>query len=890
MQLDGEVDGHLRIVRIRIDAFGESLSEALEQVPAAYRDEVRARWEEQHQQVIRPANVIAGPGGQRTWFVDWNPSTGYYWRRLRTYLLDTVGRGERDIESLDDSSDLVLSHLEDPREGGPDRFRVQGLVLGYVQSGKTANYSALIAKAADLGYKLVIVLSGIHNALRQQTQRRLDRELGISPEGVGLPEVGRRWISLTTSDLNGDFRPGTLNANVIQGNELVLAVVKKNATVLRRLAEWMGSAAPAELPVLVIDDEADQASINTGGNRLPIEELADLTPEDTDDVPDEQELSPSAINAMIREVLTAFGRVSYVGYTATPFANVLINHEAIDREVFEDLYPRDFIVALPQPAGYVGAETLFGREAIYGELDGSAGLDIIELVPEDEIELLLPGAGEADTFEPGIVPSLQTAIHDFVLATAARSLRAGDGPASMLIHTHQRVRVQNLLAEHIRAFATDLRQRWRYDRPTIETQLRDRWDHEFRPLTASLALHHDMPFEALVPSIDRLFKDPLVVLVLNSASEDVLDFDADPNLKAILIGGNRLSRGLTLEGLLVSYFVRNTRYFDTLLQMGRWFGFRTDYVDLTRLWTTARLSTWFRDLALAEEELRAEIARYEREGLTPRDFGVRIRTHPAMLITARNKMGSARQISQNYAGELIQTINFRLDDRAWLTANLDATRAFLQSLGPPNRVDDARYIWTGVAAAEVRSFFSTYRTHAEATSVDTEFIGQYIARQNTQGELTTWTVAVVSQGSGMAYDEDLGISGFDRIRTIERTRLRSSPWSIGTLVNPATATRRGDEELDLSEEDSQEARIEAADSNAQLARVLRSKRARTDGLLLIYPISQYSSPTPHRPARVPLFDDPASGETVVGIAISFPASDSAATVEYVTGSVGSADD
>lgn len=886
MTSDGELDGYLRIVRVRMDALGETLAQSVEHIPPEVREAVRERWEEDNQQVIKPANVLSDTGARRPWFSDWDPSGGYYWRRLRSYLIDAGIRTERDIESLDDSSDVVLSHLEDPRGDGPATFRIQGLVLGYVQSGKTANYSALIAKAADLGYKLVIVLSGIHNALRQQTQRRLDRELGLTQDGVGLPEAGRRWISITTSDLNGDFRPGTLNANVLQGNELVLAVVKKNTTVLRRLADWMGTAAPPELPVLIVDDEADQASINTGGNRVPVEELADLTAEDVDSPDNSDELSPSAINAMIRRLLQTFPRVSYVGYTATPFANVLINHEGLDREVFEDLYPRDFIVALPRPTGYVGAEALFGREALFGELDGSPGLDVIKLVPDDEIGLLIPGPGEVDDFEPGLAASLANAIHDFVLATAARTARAGDGAASMLIHTHQRIRVQNLLTEHIREFATDLRQRWRYDRETVEPTLRARWDNEFRPLTSSLGAQNDLTFDHLVPELDRLFKDPVVVLVLNSASDDVLDFDADPALKAILIGGNRLSRGLTLEGLLVSYFVRNTRYFDTLLQMGRWFGFRSEYVDLTRIWTTGQLSSWFKDLALAEEELRREIERYEREGITPREFGVRIRKHSSMLITARNKMGSARQIDQNYAGELIQTINFRLSDRNWLAANLEATREFLAGLGPPGEVENARYVWNAVGAEQIRNFLARYKTYADAATVDADFLRDYVGRQNQQGELTTWTVAVVSQEAGSDHDEDLGIAGYPLVRTIERSRLKSNPWSIGTLVNPVAPDRRGDEEIDLSEEERQSARVDSADNNVQLGRAVRGKRDRTRGLLLIYPISRHSSPATGRRARAPLFDDPAEGETVVGIAISFPVSESAATVEYITGSVG----
>src|SRR5262249_29473354 len=150
-----------------------------------------------------------------------------------------------DIESLDNATDLALAHLEDPRTTGPHSFRVQGLIVGYIQSGKTANFSALIAKAADAGYKLVIVLSGIHNALRQQSQRRLEKELGlVASGGVGFAEPGRRWIAFTSANLAGDFRPGNANAAVLQGNERVLLVVKKNASVLRRLSQWMAGNVP----------------------------------------------------------------------------------------------------------------------------------------------------------------------------------------------------------------------------------------------------------------------------------------------------------------------------------------------------------------------------------------------------------------------------------------------------------------------------------------------------------------------------------------------------------------------------------------------------------------------------------------------------------------------
>ena len=898
MSLAGEqLQAFLRVVRTHIDALGQTLDEALQAVPEDHRDAVKAKWEEQNAQPIRPATVLSAHGAHRPWFDGWDPSAGYFWRRQRVYLIDTVGRSEADIESLDDSTDKILSHLEDPRPEGSRAFKVQGLVMGYVQSGKTANFSTLIAKAADLGYRLFIVLSGIHNALRQQTQRRLDRELGLTQEGVGLPEAGRRWISLTTADLNGDFHPGTVSPNVLQGNERVLLVVKKNATVLRRLVQWMSQSVPPSVPVLIIDDEADQASINTGGNRAPLAELVDLSRGDVEDpntLIDPDEVSPSRINGLIRGLIRFFGRVSYVGYTATPFANVLINHEGIDRDVFQDLYPRDFIISLPRPVGWIGAERLFGRDALPGEDDEIEALDVTEFVPEGEVGDLLPDAVDVDSFNPRICNSLRTAFLQFILGVAGRMHRSGPNlPASMLIHTSHRTIVQNKLGEAVRAHLTQLRQQWRYDRDSIRPALRTRWETRLRPLIASIDARRDIPFEAIEEQIDRLFRDPLQVLVLNSSSADILDYETTPGLKAVLVGGNRLSRGLTIEGLLVSYYLREAAYYDTLLQMGRWFGFRDEYVDLTRLWTTSELAEWFHDLAFAEEELRREIERYEREQLTPLEFGPRIRAHPVMQITARNKMGAARPVGLNFAKALVQTTTFRLDDPSWLEHNLEAVRRFLADLGPAANARQDWPIWTDVDWREVDRFLSEYWCEPGAGMMDAALIRAYIKGQVPHNELLRWTVCVCTQASQALGAEDLGIAARGAINTLARTRLRKNPRSIGSLVNPATLNRTpgsGDEEIGMTAQEQLEARTEAADSDGRitLGDALRRRRNQRDGgLLLIYPISRYSQPRPGTHQRIPLFDEPVrEGCTVVGAAMVFPDSSSPAAATWITGSVG----
>ena len=574
--------------------------------------------------------------------------------------------------------------------------------------------------------------------------------------------------------------------------------------------------------------------------------------------------------------------------TATPFANILINHEAIDRDVWEDLYPKHFIVNLPRLPGYVGAERLFGRDALPGdEPDGVEGVDVVRTVSEVDRASVVPGPGQTDVFEPQMCESLRNAFLDFVLAVAGRAQRTGaDHPASMLIHTSHRTLIQNRMGEVARDHVSVLRQQWRYDRESIRPDLENRWETEFRPVIASTDVTRDVPFTAIEEHIDRLFRDPLRVIVLNSASPDVLDYEAEPNLKAVLIGGNRLSRGLTLEGLVVSYYVRNAGTFDTLLQMGRWFGYRESYVDLTRLWTTDDLAGRFSSVALAEEELRREAERYQQEHLTPVDFGLKIRAHPAMLVTAANKMGAARQISQNYAGHLLQTITFRLEDRVWLQRNLDAARTFLASLGRPGTIEDSRYVWDGVNAREIDDFLAAYSIDPRSSFMDASAVRQYINQQRQQDELIRWKVGVISQASARDV-ENLGIQGTRGVNTITRTRERSNPRSIGVLINPATAGGRagaGDEEIGLTDGQIQRARANAgAGAFRTLGKALRAERDRGEGLLLLYPISRFSSPRENSEKRIPLFENPErDGCTVVGIALVFPASDSAATIEYMS--------
>ncbi|MDQ3756256.1 MAG: Z1 domain-containing protein [Actinomycetota bacterium] len=891
------LENDLYVVRAIMDRHGIGVEEALERARSLIAQEdhqaIVELWHAQTSTtitVLEPAEL--SEGGPRPWAREWDSSKGYYWPRQQAFLRHVLHRADFEIDSLDRSSDRVLAHLEDPNFS--KSFNVRGLVIGYVQSGKTANFSALIAKAVDAGYKVVIVLSGLHNTLRQQTQYRLQRDLGHEDTpGVGPPEPTHVWVWMTGAEISGDFNPAGQNAGVLAGNNRVILVVKKNKSRLDRLINWMRNKVPPDVPVLVIDDEADLASINTGGNRSaferagfePDEDQTDLTSDDVDGEFTPDEVDPSAINLRVRQLLQLFARCSYVAYTATPFANVLIDPGAIDREGGQDLFPRDFIISLPKPpgTGYVGTERLFGRDQLPGDAsEDIEGLDVIEIIPDHEVQLLVPPRRSHES--PTVPPSLQQALRDYLLASAAWLNRAQrDVPCTMLVHTDMRKALQDAIADEIEAELASLRQAWKYDEArSLRADLAARWEHHFRPRCAALSLSWDTPFEEIEPYLDRLLSDGVAVRRLNSNHLDTADFEQEPTLKAILVGGNKLSRGVTIEGLLISYYVRLAPYYDTLLQMGRWFGYRGEYVDISRLYSTQLLVSWFHDLATAEEDLRRQIELYDKRRMTPLQFAPRIRSHPVMLVTAQNKMRDAREITQSYDGELVQTLRFPFGDPRLLEhlqENLEYTRQMVSSLGPPPIVDNGRPAWTDVGVDFVQEFLDSFWV-MEQTAIHPPTVRSYIHAQTQQGELARWRVLVSAQRNPKEAlgREDLGIEGFPKVGLINRSRLAKDPTSLGVITSP------DDELFGLSQEDIARADEAFADRLFPTrGKAYRAQRDPGEGLLILYPISGNSVPGKNAHNRVALFSEGEERCTVLGLALSFPFSDSPATVTYLRG-------
>lgn len=770
----------------------------------------------------REPNALTDPRRIVPWYTGSRPADDF-WPALEGALTEAGSLGADGLTSLDHASTKVVASLPAPWRRD---FRGRGLVLGYVQSGKTSNFTAVISKAADAGYRLFIVLSGIHNNLRRQTQVRLDEQL------VALNK--RRWINLT--DSGADFgNPGNTDALLAQDQLRVLAVVKKNKTRLTNLCEWLEKASPATLqncPILIIDDEADQASVNTKG--------ADR----------------AEINKLILRLLNQ-PKAAYVGYTATPFANIFI-----DPSVPEDLYPSDFIVDLPRPDAYFGAERLFGREPLTEEEAelGADGLDMVSEVPMNEVADLRPPRKrvDRDAWEPEITPSLREAIYWFVLATATRRVRdQRNRHSSMLIHTTQLSSIHFRYRKPIEGVLASIRGE------VGSAALADVWRRQAGRVSALELGEQPVTFEQVAAEVSGVLGD-LKVVVDNFQSVDRLDYGDEAQV-VIVVGGNTLSRGLTLEGLVVSYFLRTASAYDTLLQMGRWFGYRSGYSDLPRIWMTKDLAEYFQFLATVEAEIRLDISRYEREDLTPREFAVRVRTHPQLAITSALKMTAADDVAVSYSGRRIQTILFNHRDRDWLADNLRASRRLLaaaqRAIGRnPREAGSNRFVYDGVPARAVLDFLGSYRFHADAQDLNSDRITEYIERQNGHGELDTWNIAIVTRGPGYKGRlVELG-GGLPAVGLINRAAIRTVAKPHANIKSLMSKEDRvADLELDASDV--------AAKSHAEL----QDLRPTGIGLLVLYPIDKDSKPlrTPRAEQKTVRIDLDAE-EDVMGVGLVFP--------------------
>lgn len=583
-----------------------------------------------------------------------------HWRRFRNYLTSTKKRTAFQIRQLHKLTHRVLSSIGNP---ALDSFDKRGLVVGYVQSGKTENYIALANKAIDTGYKLVIMLSGIHNDLRTQTQKRVDEEvIGIDTEDfetiVGVGKIKKLDINpITQQTKEGDISSSRANFpthNLITKDKPAIIVTKKVAPVLESLKDIL-SKVDKDLPILIIDDEADQASIDVMNSNI-----------DRNDV----NYNPSTINKLIRENFLLFNKRSYVGYTATPFANVLIDHR-IDHPVYgPDLFPKDFITDLPKQAEYLGPDELFGFK------DGE-GLPLIRPIEDDKSEKQVYDATE-------MPEDLSKAIRSFIMSAAVRHLRGQvKEHNSMLIHINRSVNSHDRIAEVVREEFLTIKTKLEQSEEDIVKDFQELWRDDYVPTSLEMQIFNEIELWDDVISEIKQVVSLIKIMVINGESNDSLDYQkyVDEGLYVIAIGGDKLSRGLTLEGLTVSYYLRSSKTYDTLIQMGRWFGYKKDFEDLCRIYISPDLIKDFRAIAIANFEFRNLLQTMKKADKKPIDFGLRIRSHSVMEVTSLLKLKSATTNVEmkSYAGSKPQTIIFHPNDEK-IDGNYYSTEEFLKSL------------------------------------------------------------------------------------------------------------------------------------------------------------------------------------------------------------------
>ncbi len=673
------------------------------------------------------------------------------WVNFKQWMLKD-GRPPRVIDKMDELTDEILDFAGDP--SAPGVWKRRGLVIGDVQSGKTSTYLGLFNKAADAGYRLVIVLAGNTESLRQQTQERVDEGFigRDSSLNSGNPKVSKKQrligvgaLDQSLSHATGmttvlqDFRKSSLLATNISLNAEAahpyVFVVKKNKSVLAALTQWLSEQPKAgsrlTMSLLMLDDESDYASVNT---------------KDEDD--------PTAINGAIRGILDLFTRSSYVAFTATPFANIFIDHG-----VENDLFPRDFIYGLESPSNYVGSEKTFGTP----DEPSTRTIDLTDV--DDFVHL-----GHKASHVVGPLPeSLLDALRAFLVVNAIRDLRGQERSArSMLINVSRYKSVQRQVFDAVEREVSRLRS-------TVELHAKayaaGEPNADMDAMRRTFTRHYADSGAKWSDVLDTLSSagSDVRVQLFNSDTDKQLEDDEDRWSRAprmIAVGGDVLSRGLTLDGLTVSYFYRRVSASDTLLQMARWFGYRDGFEDLCRVWIDPSSAADYRFVAESTDELKRSLRLMLRQRLTPEHFGLAVRKHPgALLVTARNKMKAAdvQARSISLIGQRVETTKLSSHEED-IAANYELFLKLGRDLSDRAAGFDftaRKYSkWTGVPSGVIARFLDDYRSFSGDAIFSMPVLADFV---RTSKAFLEWDVMIVN-GERRGRPRDLAGQPFIPVR------------------------------------------------------------------------------------------------------------------------------
>jgi hypothetical protein len=805
------------------------------------------------------ANILLGDQEHERWL---NEITGRgyhreieanFWEDYKKYLRKEGFSGNI-IRGIDKHTNLILASMDDPtRDANWDR---RGMVVGEVQSGKTSNYSGLICKAADAGYGVIIVFAGMFNDLRSQTQQRLDEAFigfdtsRVNPGskklsyriGVGKlrPRKGGVVIYHTTTDEDFSKKVSRSAGTPVDCSDPIILVVKKNKSVIDNINYWVERNIHEEYKqimntsLLILDDECDNASINTKAFDG-----------------DADEYDATTINIGIRLLLNKFSRSAYVGYTATPYANILINRDTEHVKYGKDLFPQDFIINLPTPTNHIGPDIVFGMRGDKElNIKEKEGLPLINFVYDTDT--LLPDFKEKkkDVEIPSsLSPTLREALLSFILSCSARLFRRQiDEHNSFLVHASFYINVHEQLKTHLEEYREKIYNRiinagsddyyWK--------ELEKLWNSSFVDVSKSMStqkLGKVHTWDEIKPFITEAV-ERLCVVMVNGNSKDGLEyreFEKQNIYKNfIIVGGNKLSRGLTLEGLVTSYFLRGSNMYDTLMQMGRWFGYRNDYLDLCRLYTTTNIVNAYRHIALATIELRQEFDYMYERRKKPKDWGLKIRSHPGVLmVTGYGKRRWGYRVRLNLNAKLLQVHNVYTEKEKSFE-NFNALKDLIDNYRFAPNKNKTAYICKGITPEFIIRFIDQYRLPPGSGLWKPKVLTDYINKKVQENHLVTWTVAILNsqQNADLKINKRIGLDGQPEMNIdglgVLRLTGRNGDLDNNSINFSKSVVSPNHEWMDFTKD--QIKNIENERERKMNGRLARDERESTNGLLLIYPI------------------------------------------------------
>lgn len=834
------------------------------------------------------------------------------WNRYKLYM--SKNDQSFPINDLDDFTDQILDKCVNPKKTGSwDR---RGMVVGHVQSGKTSNYIGLINKATDAGYKVIIIIAGTISSLRRQTQERIDagyigrnssafiREKENKIVGVGNYATRTDIYSLTSayykSGDEGDFNQAVANRlNIPIGKNPVVFVIKKNKSILENLIDWFSKDVNAkvvdgtpklfDVPALIIDDEADSASVNA---TRAISEI-------------------KTINRLIRTLLNVFNQNTFIGYTATPYANLFISQEydkdAISEvkkkqyKIGEDLFPRDFIINIKAATNYIGAAKVFGYENPNPELTKEP-LNIFRGIDDyDPPFYRVINRDNKDDLPEYLPKSLEKAIKSFILTCAIRRVRGHENKHnSMLIHVALLVKWIDRVAYLVNEKTKEYKNAIQSEDETLLYELRELYKTDFVPTTINVLDNIDYTDIRIKEHTWEEVKSELKSAALkidvravhgtrsitNLEFHNIQEIDYERHkeigLSVIAVGGSRLSRGITLDGLSVSYYIRTTRMYDSLMQMGRWFGYRPGYVDLCRLYTTDQIFEWFNHITMATEEMRNDFDEMTAMHQRPKDFRLRVRNHPGLLtITSLNKLHFSEDIEISFSGENPQTYCL-LKTETVIENNFNTFKKLVEKIGfPPieNRKilkgKTRHLLYQNVEVELICEFIDNFQI--EQPSINNATINDYIKVQAKNNLISEWSICIVGNTDEEVFIDYVGNTlpkerkPKDVVMTYE-LEINDEVINMGCSVRNVLHCNRNSEKYLISKNQIDQTGDRQVDLSVQSKDYKSIKKQRAiekKGLLLIYALDERG-----------VFFEKKYGLPIIGYSIHFPKIEDEEKVSY----------